>query len=298
MMTLRESCQGKWRALLPQFGIAPEALTGKQGPCPVCEGKTRYRFTDQDGVGLGFCNVCGPMDGIRLVERVNGWDFKKAAEELLAVVGDAKIERPLRKADHMPLMRELWAGAGRISGTMGEEYLESRGLTAGMNMRFHPACKLQGGAPLPALLALVHCGTEVVGMSRLYLEGGCKADIEKPRKFLGTLPPGSAVRLERFTDRLGIAEGIETARAASKRFGIPTWSVLSEGGIDRFAVPDGVKELYIFGDADHSFAGQKAAYSLAHRLMTRKEPLPVTVHIPTELGKDWADVKGERHGEV
>jgi putative DNA primase/helicase len=44
--------------------------------------------------------------------------------------------------------------------------------------------------------------------------------------------------------------------------------------------------VIIFGDHDESFAGQSAAYGLAHRL--KSEGFDVEVRLPTFLG-DWND---------
>jgi putative DNA primase/helicase len=57
--------------------------------------------------------------------------------------------------------------------------------------------------------------------------------------------------------------------------------------MEGFAPPAGVRRLVIFGDNDASFAGQKAAYALAHRL---HRELPVDVRIPPDAGTDWLDV--------
>ena len=49
---------------------------------------------------------------------------------------------------------------------------------------------------------------------------------------------------------LGIAEGIETALAASYRFGVPVWSAILES----WEPPTGVKRMIVFGDNDENCA--------------------------------------------
>jgi putative DNA primase/helicase len=89
--------------------------------------------------------------------------------------------------------------------------------------------------------------------------------------------------------RLGVAEGVETALAAYKKFGIITWAAMTAFGVEKFEIPPGcnVDSLWIFGDNDHHYKGQSAAYSLAHRI--QRTGIRVQVMIPEEIGTDWAD---------
>jgi len=101
------------------------------------------------------------------------------------------------------------------------------------------------------------------------------------------------VRLAFPDDVLGVAEGIETALAAAQLFGIPTWSALDAGGVERFEPPAEVERLIVFGDNDVNGAGQRAAYALAARLSGR---LKIEVKIPEKPGTDWNDVLLGRAG--
>jgi len=61
---------------------------------------------------------------------------------------------------------------------------------------------------------------EEPALHRTYLnDRGGKADVSSPRKLLGRMPTGAAVRLAPYQDKLGIAEGIETSLAASTPLG-------------------------------------------------------------------------------
>ncbi len=86
---------------------------------------------------------------------------------------------------------------------------------------------------------------------------------------------------------MGIAEGIETALAAMKLFGIPTWSALSTYGVETFEPPSEVQRLIIFADNDVNGAGQRAAEALAGRLSSR---IAVEIKIPERPGTDWNDI--------
>jgi putative DNA primase/helicase len=62
---LSERAKGRWRGILSELGVSREVLTGKHGPCPICQGgKDRFRWTDHNGSGAWICNVCGR--GIRI----------------------------------------------------------------------------------------------------------------------------------------------------------------------------------------------------------------------------------------
>ena len=84
-----------------------------------------------------------------------------------------------------------------------------------------------------------------------------------------------------------VAEGIETALAASELFEVPVWSCVSAQGIESFEPPAGVREVIVFADNDANFAGQAAAYRAAHRL--KLKGFEVEVVVPEIIG-DWLDV--------
>lgn len=125
---------------------------------------------------------------------------------------------------------------------------------------------------------------DVRSIHRTYL-----ADVPKRKKLLSAVGPGAAVRLFDPTDKLGIAEGIETAIAAHELFDVPTWATISSTIIESFSPPAGIRRLVIFADHDRNCAGQKAAFTLAHRLH-RDLKLDVEVKIPPEPDSDWLDV--------
>src|SRR3546814_9555329 len=68
MIGIADQCINRWPSILPQFGISPSYLTGKQTPCPTCGGKDRFRFDNKDGRGTYYCNKCGPGDGVQRSE--------------------------------------------------------------------------------------------------------------------------------------------------------------------------------------------------------------------------------------
>jgi putative DNA primase/helicase len=89
-MSILDAARGRWPDLLQQLaGLTPEQLTDKHQPCPLCGGRDRYRFDDQDGSGSWFCNKCGGKactggggNGMDLLMRRTGWDFAEAAKRI------------------------------------------------------------------------------------------------------------------------------------------------------------------------------------------------------------------------
>jgi putative DNA primase/helicase len=88
-----DRAQHRWREILPQFGIESRFLNNKQGPCPLCGGKTRFRFDDKDGNGTWICNYCGAGPGLHLVMKVNGWDYATACSRVDEIIGK---DQPIR----------------------------------------------------------------------------------------------------------------------------------------------------------------------------------------------------------
>lgn len=94
-------------------------------------------------------------------------------------------------------------------------------------------------------------------------------------------------RLAPYTDHLGIAEGIETAVAATALTGTPCWAALNAQNLEGWIPPEGVA-VTVFGDSDQSFTGASAAYRLARRLFAMG--VKVRVEMPGTPGDDWNDV--------
>lgn len=293
-----EAAHGRWREILPLLGVSVAALNGKHQACPACGGHDRFRFDDRNGNGDYFCSGCGAGQGIKLLMNVNGWDYAEAARRVDEIIGNLPEKAPARqepkKIDTYALALDIWQRSRPIDNGPVSAYLASRGLAySGSELRFVPDLfNTDTGTEHPAMIARVR-DTEGKGQTlhRTYLTwDGQKAAVEKPRKLMrGEFPKGGAVRLFSAGEVLGVAEGIETALAASMLFGVPVWSTISEGLLQAWQPPQEAKHVIVFGDNDKNFVGQHAAYALARRL-SLEGGVKVEVRIPDCVSWDWNDV--------
>lgn len=289
---IQERAVGRWYGILSALGIKSEFLRNKHGPCPICRaGRDRYRWDNKDGKGTFYCSQCGAGDGFELLKRVRGWDFKRTAEEVEAIVGTVKQEAP-RKAmsaeEQREAMRKRWQECRAVQPNDAvAKYLKNRiGIDAIPSV-------IRSAPNRPAMVALMQApdGRATMVHTTYLTADGNKAPMDNPRLMMpGSIADGAAVRLAPHGEELGVAEGIETALSATVLTGIPCWAALNEVLLQKWIVPAGVKRVIVFGDNDSRFVGQSAAYMLARRISRSKDAPLVEVRIPPTIGDDWNDV--------
>jgi len=309
-LEVRQIAQGRWRSILTALSMDERALSGKHCPCPMCGGKDRFRFDDKEGRGTYFCSGCGAGDGVQLAMGITGLSFRDVAAEVERIAGTvrpATTRTDRTDEDKLSALRRVFRESRPIErGDEACRYLAGRGLRLydlPESIRLHPGMPYRdGGAVLgtfPTMLATVtDAAGRALSMHRTFIQDGTKAPVPAPKKLMQGLPlSGAAIRLTPVSRSLGIAEGVETALAASELFEVPVWSCLSTSGIEAFDPPEGVEHVIVFADNDANFAGQAAAYRAAHRLAIKG--YEVEVCIPPSVG-DWLDelnarnlVKGE-----
>lgn len=217
-----ERALGRWREILPQLGVETRFLTNKQGPCPLCGGRDRFRFDDKDGRGTYYCNQCGPGIGLTLVRKLHGWDFRTAVDAIDKIIGYGlpkpaiETQSESQKDDSS---KRLHAIERLLDGAKSPEvvtaYLLSRGIDVPCPvLRGHVSCpyynsngKLVGEFPC-VIAPVVGPNGSLQSAQRIYV-----GPVDPRRK---TMPPvetmnGAAVRLQTPTETLGVAEGVETA---------------------------------------------------------------------------------------
>lgn len=298
------AARGKWRGILLNLGVPEACLYDKHGDCPLCGGKGKFRFDNREGRGTYIC-VCGAGDGLMLAMEFTGRSFKEVTAEIDAMLGNVKPDPNGMERQEMPedkrrdLLRKVWQKTAPIEkGDPVDTYLTTRNL----DELYYPAAlrcaeKLSDGdgGLRPCMVAMISAPghSKYVSMHRTYLAPGGKgkAEMDRPKRLMpGSLPDGSCVMLGEYVPGgpLGVAEGIETALAASAMFQMPVWAALSSAMLAKWVAPEGCSEVVIFGDNDPKFGGQAAAYHLAHRLAVRG--VDTTVSLPAVIGEDWHDV--------
>ena len=198
----------------------------------------------------------------------------------------------------------LWAES-EPSGEAVSRYLAARGLAhwaIPSCIREHPGLaywhtddhgELHNLGNFPAMLApIVGSDGKLLAIHRTYLGDGCKAIVPTPKKLTVSagLLAGACIALARPRGGvIGIAEGIETAAAASLGSGLPVVAAYCAHALSGFHWPRGVERLVIFADNDP--AGQQAAAVLAQR--ADRAGLTTKTLTPSKPGSDWADVYQE-----
>ena len=186
----------------------------------------------------------------------------------------------------------LWSAARPIEGSPAEAYLRSRGLApTASDLRYHPRTPYGQGTQAifrPAMLAAVRDDSGLVAVHRTFLDlsPARLADLPLPKRALGR-PGQGAVRLRPPHERmLGLAEGVETAMAATELTGVPCWATLGTERFAHVALPASVTQLILFLDND---SGGRRAEKLAREAHCGTN-VEIEARYPQTRGADWNDV--------
>lgn len=308
MRTSDDKMRGLWEhVFFTELGILDERhAKGRQGPCPICGGKDRFRFDDKEQRGTWFCNACGAGDGYALyMAMLKLSNFNEAVKECEKRFGTLKPKIEEKKLNTKAILTKLWKGTTNDSSEI-IKYLRHRGIeripddVVGRTLRFHPFCPWRDGSVVgyaPAMLARVfHPDGTSATIHRTFLT----TDVPMRKMLLphdGKLS-GCVIPLGKpAAHHMGVAEGIETALSAFEMDGVVTWATYCADQLEKFVVPTTIDKLDIFGDNDSSFVGQAAAYRLAKSALHKRKELSVEVHIPALPDTDWNDVLQTTKGD-
>ncbi|MFY9327094.1 MAG: primase-helicase zinc-binding domain-containing protein [Georgfuchsia sp.] len=194
-----------WEQVLPRLGVHEDFLSKNQGPCPICGGKTRFRFDNKLGHGTWYCNKCLAGNGITLVAKVNGWTNEDAFKAIMDAARIVPIRpyvvtarKEVSRDDLRSKLQTLWDEAVPVSG--GDpvwRYVHHRvprlgALPPPSDLRYHPSLefweqykdargrtryKSRGKYPA-ALLKIRDREGRPVNLQRIYLSAeGTKANL-------------------------------------------------------------------------------------------------------------------------
>ena len=285
-------------------------------PCPICGG---YDLAGKSSRCWGFLSGDGRFAHCTRAEYAGDLSQGKDGSYVHFLAGPCRCgethgagsyppppiesEIPERTDNIKNRLEKIFAGSQAVtSGDPVDLYLLGRKIVLDSyprDLRTHMALEYweegQRTGSYPAMLAVVrdHQG-HPVGLHRTYLTtDGRKAPVPSPKKITSLVGPCNATQLSPFDTRLAIAEGVETALSFQSLSGIPTWSCLSSGGIERFTPPTGIMEIIVAGDYDKS--GIRAAEKFINRIGT--QGISVKTVFPDTPGEDWNDVLlGVSHG--
>lgn len=202
-----------------------------------------------------------------------------------------------RRAERQETARQLWRAGRTIAGTPSERHCRSRGVTANLPgssvLRHHgltPLAVYRPGSPTrPALLAAIRDpagALTAVEIAYLTPGGAAALDVRLPRKTVGVLAPGSAVRIDPPASEMLVAEGLFTTLSARGRFALPAWALLSTGNLRGWVPPAGVTSVLVAGDRGQD--GEASAQILVERLAARG--LASRLVLPPFGFGDWNDL--------
>jgi P4 family phage/plasmid primase-like protien len=326
------SSKGKWKLiiseLIPEFSEALDKA-GTHVPCPIHGGKDGFRFyKDFEETGGGVCNTCGYFpNGFKLIAWAKNCSLQEAramVKKFLAKKSSrtrAKAKKIKIKSHKMPitiskkestLYRSITKGFKKDSEGVISKYLKSRNLKVPVPscVRFHPKLSLYGenrkfGDSFPAMVFPISKNGEPIGLHITYLapDGSNKAPVPNPKITIKrwdnkSLSGGSIALMEYDgTERLILAEGVETALACYQATGWVTWACGNTSLMKNVNIPNEVNQVYTACDLDELNAGVKAAEFLGERMMSVDKEVFLVVPagpIPKEKKSlDWLDVLNE-----
>ena len=199
------------------------------------------------------------------------------------------------RGEKVRIAQAIWATGGPVAGTLAERHMRGRSirraLPDGEALRHTPGAPLRAYDPddrrtWPALLAGVRTADGLLTAVEItFLDrSGARADgLRLPRKTIGTIPPGSAVRLDPSAPDMLVGEGVFTTLSASQRFGLAGWALLSTARLVTWTPPGGVRQVLVAGD--NGAAGRAAARRLVTRL--REAGVQARAVFPPEGLGDW-----------
>lgn len=239
-------------------------------------------------------DVRAHLQGLGLIDSVGRLTGATASVSRL---GPDAPPRPSPRS-RIAVAQALWTDALPLAeGDLCYRYFRHRGVplrTPPDDLRRHPVAPVsvfrQTGPTYPALIAVIRTpdgAISAVEITYLDPDGRAALCLRLPRKTVGAVPAGVAVRLASPDVEMLVGEGVATTLSAMARFGLPGWALLSAGNLARWSPPAGVRRVLIAGDRGR--AGEMAAVALCARL--RAEGTAARVRLPPAPFGDWNEAE-------
>ena len=298
---IKDQARGKWVSILRNLGMPDHFFNGKHQPCPICEGKDRFRWNKHKE--SPYCSGCGIVTPMNLAMAWLNKDFKETTKAIRLIIGTCTMTetKPVDYSANEARIKQIHKGLRKLDGTdAASRYLAKRGLNV-LPMKdcyFHPAIDYWDGKERSTHPTMVSIFRNLAGETCSYhitylTPDGKKAEVEIQKKILPVIRElnGSAIKLFEPLEYLSIAEGIETALAVHAKYSspselFPVWAAGNANLMAKVDVPDSVKEVWIYADSDTSFTGQEAAFILAKRLRGKRKTVTVVTIVDGKLVED------------
>ena len=310
--------QGRWLEAFEFYGL-PTTVSLGHIECPLC-GKKNFRIDNKQGTGSWIC-TCSSGYGMQLITEVTGKEFKEIAHEIDKEFGNYEATIPSgefkQKEEFIPSKQNQiltrFSSIGKIEGTPVQTYLNGRGIhtipTSSVKFSKSEYDKESGRSYQAMYSIATDDYMNIIYLHKTFLEDGKKANVERNKKIYSALDnkvvctscgntstQSCAVRLFEHGEALGIAEGIETALAATQLSNIPCWAAMNTAILKAFKAPSGVKTLVIFADNDSHGAGLAAAMACANKnVLANNDVEQVFVRWNEDFKVDFNDMVGMKN---
>lgn len=305
--------RGTWFRFSAGFGGSTLGLLyyGETGREPTSKDDWREAFRlAKDFLGIEQRQQIDPDEQKRREERRERERQEREARHAEEVQKAAEY-----REERILSAKEIWKQSLPLAGSLGEVYLEARGLPpvsewpwdCNHTIRFHPnlisELEPRAGAWPAVVGKVVDSFSEGVSLWQVFVsrDGKKKAPLDNAK--VGRGPAGGgAVRIGGDGPSIGVCEGMETALAAWFLNGCkkPVWSCLSTSGIIGFEPPVFVERIEIFPDGDGAKENERgviterpgigAARNLAQRITPIVGAGNVSIAAEPPMGSDYLDL--------
>jgi hypothetical protein len=212
---------------------------------------------------------------------------KGKARAALGVIRTSDVER-------LAAARRIWEGGRALPGSLSERHCRLRHIERALpspeivrhNSETPVSAYGDDRLRRPALLVGVtdaQGAFTAVEVTYLAPNGRRVVDLHLSRKTVGSVPPGTAVRIDAAAPEMLVAEGFFTTLSATECFALPGWALMSTRNLRGWSAPEGVRSVLIA--ADRGKDGEASAEVLRRRLA--RQGVRSQVALPPEPHGDW-----------